>query len=116
MLKQSSSRMKKVLAILLTVLFVASVTSVAASARYGGYGRWGGYGWGWGGYPHWGYGTGCVWVNGNWTCPSYVGMPYTIQASVPAAPAPAAPDPGPNVAGLAIFPEPKSTSTNSSSH
>ena len=35
MLKQSSSRMKKVLAILLAVLFVVSVTAVAASADRG---------------------------------------------------------------------------------
>ena len=32
MLKQSSSRMKKVLAILLAVLFIASLTAVAVSA------------------------------------------------------------------------------------
>jgi hypothetical protein len=55
MLKQTSSRMKKVLSILLTVLFVLSATSVAASANGGGHGRgWGdgGYGYGWdnGGY------------------------------------------------------------------
>lgn len=35
MLKQSSSRMKKVFAILLTVLFVVSFTVVAASAERG---------------------------------------------------------------------------------
>lgn len=46
MLKQTSSRMKKVLSILLTVLFVLSATSVAASANGGGHGR----GWGDGGY------------------------------------------------------------------
>ena len=44
MLKQSSSKMKKVLAILLAVLFVVSLTAVAASANGGGYGRDGGYG------------------------------------------------------------------------
>jgi len=33
MLKQSSSRMKKVLASLLAVLFIVSLTAVAASAR-----------------------------------------------------------------------------------
>jgi len=43
-------------------------------------------------------------VNGNWTCPSYGGMPYTIQASAPAAPA-KDPDPSPNLAGVAIFSE-----------
>jgi uncharacterized membrane protein len=47
--------MKKILAILLTVLFVVSLTAVAASAHYGGGGHrggygdrggvWGGYGW-----------------------------------------------------------------------
>ena len=39
MLKQSSSKMKNVLSILLTVLFVVSLTAVAASAYGGGYGR-----------------------------------------------------------------------------
>ena len=102
MLEQSYSEMKKVLAILLTVLFVVSFTAVTASAHGG---------WGWGG--GWGYGTGCVWMNNQWICPSYVGMPYTMQASAPAAPAPAAPSP--NLAGVAIFPETSSTSTNSSS-
>ena len=43
MLKQSSSRMKKVLAISLAVLFVLSLTAVAASAQ-GNWGRGGGYG------------------------------------------------------------------------
>jgi hypothetical protein len=46
MLKQSSSKMKKVLSILLAVLFVVSLTAVAASAYGGGHGR----GWGDGGY------------------------------------------------------------------
>jgi len=109
MLKQTSSRVKKVLAILLAVLFVISVTSVAASAHYGGWGRgWGGYGWG----PGWGYSAGCMWVGGNnWLCPGFnftSGMPYTIQTTTPAAPAPAAPDLGPD-AGLAIFPKKAST-------
>jgi len=64
MLKQSSSRMKKALAVLLAVLFVASLTAVAVSARggggWGGRGGWGGYG-GWGmmgAYPYYGYGLG----------------------------------------------------------
>ena len=92
MLKQSCSKIKKVLTILLTVLFVVSLTALAAS----------GHGGGWGGYPYWGYGTGCVWVNGNWSCPSYVGMPYTMQASAPAASAPV-PTTSPNLAGVAIF-------------
>ena len=48
MLKQSYSKMKKVFAILLTVLFVVSLTAVTASAHGGGHGGWGG-GWGWGG-------------------------------------------------------------------
>ena len=99
MLKQSSSRLKKVLTILLAVLFVLSVTTVAASAHGGG--RWGG---GWGGYPYWGYGTGCVWVNSNWICPSYGGMPYTVPPSKPAEPA-KAPDPSPNLAGATLFSE-----------
>jgi hypothetical protein len=43
MLKQSSSRMKKVLVILLAVLFVLSLTAVAASAQGNG-GRSSGYG------------------------------------------------------------------------
>ncbi len=47
MLKQSSNKMKKVLSILLAVLFVVSLTAVAASA-YGGGWRDGGYGRGWG--------------------------------------------------------------------
>jgi hypothetical protein len=105
MLKQEVSRLKKILTILLAVLFVLSVTIVAASAHGGG--RWGG---GWGGYPYWGYCTGCVWVNGNWTCPSYIGMPYTVQASAPAAPA-KDPDPSPNLAGVAIFSNTASTNS-----
>jgi hypothetical protein len=97
MLKQKLSRPKKILTILLAVLFVLSLTTVAASAHGGGHGGFGGY-WGWGGYPYWGYGTGCVWVNGNWSCPSYIGMPYMMQASAPAAPT-KDPDPSPNLAG-----------------
>ena len=93
--------MKKVLAILLTVLFVASFIAVTASAHGSG-------------HSGWGYGPGCMWVGGNnWLCPAYPGMPYTIQTTAPAAPAPAAPSP--NLAGVAIFPETSSTSTNSSS-
>jgi len=48
MLKQSSSKMKKVLSILMAVLFVVSLTAVAASAYGSGHGRDGGYGRGWG--------------------------------------------------------------------
>ncbi len=62
MLKQTSSRMKKIFAISLAVLFVGSLTAVAASVHYGGGGHRGGYGgfggfwggYGWEGYP-WGY-------------------------------------------------------------
>jgi hypothetical protein len=97
MLKQKVDRLKKVLTIFLAVLLVFSMTTMVASAHGGGR-------WGWGSYPYWGYGTGCVWVNGNWTCPSYGGMPYTIQASAPSAPA-KDPDPSPNLAGVAIFSE-----------
>jgi len=54
-MKQSSSKMKKVLSISLAVLFVVSLTSMSVSARAGWYrggdwgfgGSWGGYGWGW---------------------------------------------------------------------
>ncbi len=53
MLKQSSSKMKKVFAILFAVFFIASLTAVTASARPGWYR---GGNWGWGGYPWWGYG------------------------------------------------------------
>jgi flagellar basal body-associated protein FliL len=58
MLTQSSSKMKKVLAILLAVLFVVSLTAMAASAHHGslgwgGFGAWGGYGCGLPG-PVWG--------------------------------------------------------------
>jgi hypothetical protein len=45
MLKQSSSRMKKVLAIFMAVLFGVSLTAVAVSAHgNGGGGGWGGHG------------------------------------------------------------------------
>src|SRR5208283_3238228 len=101
MLKQKVSRLKKILIILLAVLFVLSVTTMAVSAHGGG--RWGGI-WGWGIHPYSGYGTGCVWVNGNWICPSYGGIPYTVNASAPAEPA-KAPDPSPNLAGATLFQE-----------
>jgi uncharacterized membrane protein len=85
MLKQSSSRIRKVLAILLTVLFVASLISVTASAYrghgfgHGGHwrhgGHWGHGGWGYGGYGGyyggWGYGGGCYYMGGVLVCPSY---------------------------------------------
>jgi Spy/CpxP family protein refolding chaperone len=79
MLKQSSSRMKKVLAILLAVLFVVSLTAVAVSAAnekkdpssvhpIGG---------GWDGLEG---STPCHWVfNGfswQYTCSPYSGWPY----------------------------------------
>ena len=103
MLKKLFS-MKKILAILMAVFFVTSLSSVTVEA----------HGWGHG----WGYGPGCMWVGGNdWLCPAFSGMfpgmPYTIQNTTPAAPAPAAPSP--NLAGVAIFPETSSTPTNSSS-
>jgi len=44
MLKQSSSKMKKILSILLAVLFVASLTAVAASAYGSSHGHDSGYG------------------------------------------------------------------------
>jgi|ERR1035437_1098523 hypothetical protein len=94
MLKQKICRLKKMLTILLAVLFVLSVITVAASAHGGGH--WGGWG---------GYGPGCMWVGGNnWLCPTYLGMPYTIQTTAPAEPA-KAPDPSPNLAGATLFPE-----------
>ncbi len=77
--------MKKVLAVLLSVIFVTSLTAVAASARYGhsGWGRGGG----WGGDPGWGsyglgYGVGCYTdISGAIVCPGYglgygIGYPY----------------------------------------
>ena len=107
MLKQEVSRLKKILTILLAVFFVLSVTIVAASAH-------GGSRWGWGGYPYWGYGPGCMWVGGNnWLCPAFSGMPYTIQTTAPAAPA-KDPDPSPNLAGVAIFSETASKDTGKS--
>jgi len=102
MLKQLSIRMKIILAILLAILFVTSLSAVAVEAH--GSGSWGHPGWGWdrpwgGGL---GYGPGCTWVGGNsWLCPSYPGMPYTIQNTTPAAPAPA-PDTS-NLAGATFF-------------
>ena len=100
MLKQSSIKMRMILAILLAILFVTSLTAVAVEAHGGG--PWGGWGPGWGG---WGYGgPGCTWVGGNsWLCPSYPGMPYTIQNTTPAAPAPA-PDTS-NLAGATLLPD-----------
>jgi hypothetical protein len=102
MLKQLSIRMKIILAILLAILFVTSLSAVAVEAHGGG--SWGHPGWGWG-RPWgggWGYGPGCTWVGGNsWLCPSYPGMPYTIQNTTPAAPAPA-PDTS-NLAGATFF-------------
>ena len=51
-------RMKKVLSILLAVIFVVSLTAVAVDAR-GGWGGHGGRGWGGGwGWPYMGYGYG----------------------------------------------------------
>ena len=61
MLKQLSSRMEKVLAILMVVLCVVSLTAGAASARPGFYR---GGNWGWGG--SWGDGLGWGW---NWSGP-----------------------------------------------
>ncbi len=111
MLKQKVSRIKKVMTILLIVLFVVSLTAVSSSAHGGGRG-WGGYG-GWGG-PGWGSGPGCMWVGGNnWLCPAYSGMPYTVQASKPAEPA-KAPDPSPNLAGATLFPETESKDSGTS--
>ena len=68
MLKSSSSRMKKVLAILLAVLFVFSVTAMAVSARGDG-----GHG---GGYSD-GYGPG-----GIYDTPYYAGNPNRDYAAV----------------------------------
>ena len=90
MLKQSF-RMKKVLAILVAVLFVVSLTAVAVDGfkhfgggghhhggfHHGGFGHghggwsYGGYGdWGWG-YPGWGYGAGCYYMGDVLVCPAY---------------------------------------------
>ena len=91
MLKQSPSRMKKVLAILLVVLFVTSLTAVTASAaRRGGHHGGGHHGyhgeghhggsWGWGNdhsHRHWWhdqYYPNCDWILNPytnqwvWTC------------------------------------------------
>jgi len=96
MLKQ----MKKTLAILLAVLFVTSLTAIAADAH--GRGPWGSWGWGRPGWGGWGYGPGCMWVGGNnWLGPAYPGMPYTIQNTTPAAPAPTPEQP--NLAGATFF-------------
>lgn len=82
MLKKSFSGMKKVLSILLVVLFVVSLTAVGASAKggsywvEGGHGHYDGHGY-YGGYGDWeGYGgySGCGWMNGAWV-PAY-GYPY----------------------------------------
>ena len=103
MLKQSSIKMRMILAILLAILFVTSLTAVAVEAHGGGpWGGWGSWRPGWGG---WGYGgPGCTWVGGNsWLCPSSPGMPYTIQNTTPPAPAPA-PDTS-NLAGATLLPD-----------
>jgi len=85
-LKQSSTRMKKVLSILFSVLFVASLTAVTVGAKGGSY--WSGYG-GWGGYPWWGYGypyqaypadTGLPYMMGQYPAPA-----TSIQAPAPVA-------------------------------
>jgi hypothetical protein len=85
MLKQSSNRMKKGIAVLLAVLFVVSLTAVAASAKGGSYWRDGGHGhydshgrygdYGSWGYDGWSYGAGCYIINGALVCPTY-GYPY----------------------------------------
>jgi len=72
MLKQTSRRMKKVLAILLAILFVVSVTAVTASARGGG-GHGGGHGIG----EEGGYGPG-----GIYDTPYYEGNPNEDYAAV----------------------------------
>jgi hypothetical protein len=74
MLKQSSSKIKKVLAILLGVLFVLSFTAVTASARGGGgHGQGGDYGIG----EEGGYGPG-----GIYNTPYYEGNPNEDYAAV----------------------------------
>ena len=86
-LKQSSIRMKKLLAVLLAVLFVTSLTAVAVSARGGhGGGGWGrgcgGYGMGcggWGlgwGWPYMGYGYGLPYMGYGY---GYPDMCYVYQ-------------------------------------
>jgi hypothetical protein len=81
MLKQSSSKAKKVLALLLAVLFVVSLTAAVASARDGNEGRGHDGGGGHGSSITGTYSTrfgdslgsvyghsGCGWVNGAWVC------------------------------------------------
>ena len=80
MLKQSSSKIKKVLAILLAVLFVVSLTVAVASARDGNEGHGhdgGGHGSSITGIDSTRFGSsvgsvyghsGCGWVNGAWVC------------------------------------------------
>ena len=81
MLKQSSSRMEKVLVILLAVLFVVSLTAVAASARGGsGGGHGSGHGSEDGGYgieEDGDYGPG-----GIYDTPYYEGNPNEDYAAV----------------------------------
>ena len=72
MLKQSTSRMKKVLAILLGVLFIVSFTAVAASAHHWRHGGWGVYGWGLPG-PVWGFPI---------SAPAYIPVSAPAQVSV----------------------------------
>ena len=84
-MKQSSSKMKKVLSISLAVLFVVSLTGMSVSARAGWYrgGAWGlGGSWGDGLGGGWNWSGPCQYVYdgaGNWTvsCPSPVtSFPY----------------------------------------
>jgi hypothetical protein len=86
MLKQKLSEPRKILLILLIVLFVASLAGVTVSAKGGSY--WSGYG-GWGGYPWWGYGypyqaypadTGLPYMMGQYPAPA-----TSIQAPAPVA-------------------------------
>ena len=56
------------------------------------------------GNSSWGYGTWLCMGNGNWICPSYSRMQYTVQASKPVESA-QAPDPSPNLAGATLFPK-----------
>jgi hypothetical protein len=72
MLKHLSSRMEKVLVILLAVLFVLSLTVVAASAHHEGLG-----GYGMIGYEMGGYGPG-----GIYNTPYYEGNPNEYYAAV----------------------------------
>lgn len=91
MLKQSSNRMKKGIAVFFVVLFVASLTTVSVSAKggsywrgygnYGIHGHHGGYGdWGYGlgAYPYIGVGVGCYTdISGALVCPTH-GYPYIL--------------------------------------